>query len=72
MTKKGHQKFLRMKIENLFWEIGKIFLEVCQIFRKQGESERGRKCIIASGAMDAPGGLYQTSSHRRNIICLPN
>jgi len=36
-------------------QIGKIFREVRNFFRKQGEMWNRGKCIIASEGMDAPG-----------------
>ena len=62
MTKeKGHQKFWRMKIEKFFGKKVKFvkFSKESEKFSATGwKSETGgRKCIIASEGMDAPGNV---------------
>jgi len=51
MTKKGHHKFWRMKIDKFSTEFEKFF-------RNRGKFETMRKCIIAWGGMDAPAGIH--------------
>src|SRR6218665_2976792 len=57
MTKKGHQKFWRMKIEKFFGKREKFLkfsTESGNFSKIGGKSETGGKCIMASGGMDAP------------------
>ena len=52
MTKNGHEKFWRMKIEKYFWEkvkLGKFSTESEKFVEIGGKSETGGKRIIASG-----------------------
>jgi len=56
MTKKGHKKFRRMKIEKKSGKgkICEIFHGIRKFFGNRGGSETEGKCIIALGGMDAP------------------
>ena len=52
MTKKSHQKFWQMKIEEFCWEtvkLDKFFMEPENFSEIGGKSETGEKCFIASG-----------------------
>jgi len=73
MTKKGHQKFLWMKIGKIS---GKRFncekFPESEIFSKIGGNlKQGGKCIMVSEGMDAPGCAYFYTIHFTDINVFP-